>query len=134
MLTPPFDVMAIEKGYPSLPFAERNGLLVSGAATSKKFLTQRPDVAKRFLHATWRGLRAFKTDKNAAVQAMVKYMKLGPDMAASIYDNVMPRYSDTGYGTPDFLKEVLNVEFGKYDPLMEKRAFDFSIVKGFNPG
>jgi hypothetical protein len=63
---------------------------------------------------------------------MAKYMKVEPEMAGKIYDMWIGRYSQNGYESPDFLKQVLMFEFGKYSADMEKRAFDFSIVRGFS--
>jgi ABC-type nitrate/sulfonate/bicarbonate transport system substrate-binding protein len=128
VIIPPFDIDARDKGYPSLPFANKPGILMGGVSASTKFLENRPDVARRFLHATWRGLRYFKTDRAGSVKIMAERMKIKPALAAKIYDAWIGRISENGFEPQSFVDRVLTFEFGKTDEAMRKKAFDFSLL------
>ena len=132
ILLSPFDLNAQERGFQTLPFADKPGILMGGVSASGKFLRDRPDVARRFLNATWRGLRVFKTDKNKAVDAMAKAMKIERPLAGQMYDRWISRFSDAGFEDEGFMQQVLNFEFGKSSDELQKRAFDFSIVRSFS--
>jgi ABC-type nitrate/sulfonate/bicarbonate transport system substrate-binding protein len=131
VLISPFDVLAKDQGFNALPFANKPGVLMGGVSASQKFLKSRPDVARRFLHATWKGLHYYKTNRAGSVEVMAKYMKVEPAIAGKIYDMWIDRYSANGYESPDFIHQVMMFEFGKTSPEAEARAFDFSIVRAF---
>jgi NitT/TauT family transport system substrate-binding protein len=131
VLVSPFDVLAKDKGFNALPFANKPGVLMGGISASMKFLKNRPEVARRFLHATWKGLRYYKTNRTGSVEVMAKYMKVEPGIAGKIYDMWINRYSENGHEPADFIRQVLMFEFGKYRPEAEAQAFDFSIVRTF---
>jgi NitT/TauT family transport system substrate-binding protein len=131
VLVSPFDVLAQDKGFVPLPFANKPGVLMGGVSASGKFLANRPDVARRFLHATWKGLQYYKSNRAGSVAVMAKYMNVDAELAGKIYDTWIDRYSANGHEPDDFIKQVLAFEFGKYSEDMHKKAFDFSIIRGF---
>jgi NitT/TauT family transport system substrate-binding protein len=128
-LVAPFDILAEEHGLTKLPFADRPGLLQGGVAVNGKFLRDRPDVARRFLQATQRGLHILKTDKTKSVEMMVKYIKIDASLAGKIYDESIDRFSSGGFEGKSFKDQVLSFEFGKVTPELEKQVFDFSVVE-----
>jgi NitT/TauT family transport system substrate-binding protein len=131
VLLSPFDISAQEQGFVELPLADKPGIITGGVAVSGKFLRERPDVARRFLHATWRGLRFLKSNRDGAVTAMAKAMKIEPKLAGQIYDKWIDRFSANGAEDDSFIEQVLNFEFGKVGEEQSKRAFDFSLVRSF---
>jgi ABC-type nitrate/sulfonate/bicarbonate transport system substrate-binding protein len=131
VLLSPFDISAKEQGFVELSLADKPGIITGGVSMSGKFLRERPDVARRFLHATWRGLRFFKSNRDGAVTAMTKAMKIEPKLAGQIYDKWIDRFSANGLEDDSYIEQVLNFEFGKVSEEQSKRAFDFSLVRSF---
>lgn len=130
VLISPFDVAALgEPSLVSLPFANSPGVLMAGAAAHTSFLKDRPDVARRFLQATQEGLRYFNENRAESIKMMVKHLKIDEAAATKTYDMWIDRFTKDGSLDDDFVKQVLNFEFGKSTPEMVKKAFDFSIVK-----
>jgi NitT/TauT family transport system substrate-binding protein len=128
-LVAPNDVMAKEKGFTSLPFADKPGMLMGGVAASGKFLRDRPDVALRFMKATRQGLMTLLNDRASSVTVMAKTMKIDEKLAGEIYDNGITRYSQEGFEPDSFQDQALAFEFGDVKPGMRERAFDFSLVR-----
>jgi NitT/TauT family transport system substrate-binding protein len=132
VLLTPQDFLAKDRGYPSLPFADTDAILSGGVSANGRFLRERTDVARRFLHATWRALRTMKTDRATTVAAMAPYMKIDAALAGRIYDTWIDRMSDTGTADAAHIDRILAFEFGHPSAEMAQRAFDFSIVSSFN--
>jgi len=63
---------------------------LSGAAVSDKLLSEKPDLVKRFLRATIKGLRAYKANKSQSVSIMAKLTKLPEDEVSAAYDIESP--------------------------------------------
>jgi ABC-type nitrate/sulfonate/bicarbonate transport system substrate-binding protein len=133
VLISPFDVAALkEPTLAALPFANSPGVLMAGAAAHVKFLKERPDVAKRFIQATQEGLRYFRSNKAESIKLMVKHLKIDEDAATKTYDRWIDRFTADGAISDDFVRKVLEFEFGKASPDMVEKAFDFSIVKSLS--
>ena len=130
VLNPPYNLLAKEAGYRDLAeFSDEIGALQGGVAASDKFLKDRPDVARGFIRATWRGLNFFRTNREGTLPIMIKYMKVDRDMAGKIYDGSVDSLTETGYVSDEFQRKVLEFEFGRADQAMVQKAFDFSMVK-----
>jgi NitT/TauT family transport system substrate-binding protein len=131
VLLSPFDILATKAGYKAMALTDQPGILTGGIALSGKFMRERPDVVKRFMHATWRGLRTLKDNRDGTIAVMAKAMKIAPAMAAEIYDKWIDRYSATGFEDDAFLDKVLTFEFGQTSAERRAKAFDFSLVRSF---
>ena len=131
VLLTPSDFLAQDRGYRALAFADKPDVLSGGVSVNGRFLRQRPDVARRFLHATWRALRELKTDRGTTVSVMAEFMKIDAALAGRIYDAWIDRMSDTGTADKVHIDRILTFEFGHPSEDMAQRAFDFSIVAGF---
>jgi ABC-type nitrate/sulfonate/bicarbonate transport system substrate-binding protein len=130
VLNPPYNLLAKEAGFRELAeFSSETGALQGGVSMTDKFLRERADVARGFIRATWRGLRFFRTDRAGTVPIMSKYMNIERDMAEKIYDASVDAFTDTGFISDDFQKKVMEFEFGKAEPAMLQKAFDFSLVR-----
>lgn len=130
VLNPPFNLLAKEAGFRDLAeFSDEVGALQGGVAMSDRFLKSRPEVARGFIRATWRGLAFFRGNRAGTLPIIVKYMKVDRDMAQKIYDGSVDSLTESGFISEDFQKKVLEFEFGHGDDAMAQKAFDFSVVK-----
>ncbi len=133
VLTAPFDVAAAARPeLQELPFGNKPGVLMAGVSANTKFLYGRPDVAQRFLRATWEGLNYLITHRPESIKLVMKYLKIDEDTASKVYDRWIKRFEPDGALSPEFINEVLAFEFGNVSPDMAGKAFDFSVVKSFS--
>jgi ABC-type nitrate/sulfonate/bicarbonate transport system substrate-binding protein len=133
VLTAPFDVAATTRPeLQELPFANKPGVLMAGVAANTKFLYGRPDVAKRFLYATWQGLNYLISHRDESIKLIVKNLKIDEGVASKVYDRWIKRFEPDGVLSPEFIDQVLAFEFGKASPDMAGKAFDFSVAKTFS--
>jgi NitT/TauT family transport system substrate-binding protein len=130
VLNPPYNLLAKEAGFRDLAeFSDEVGALQGGVSMNEKFLKGRPEVARGFIRATWRGLKFFRANREGTLPIIVKYMKVDRDMAQKIYDGSVDSLTDEGFVSEDFQRKVLEFEFGRADDAMLHKAFDFSVVK-----
>lgn len=94
VLTTPYDVAAATRPeLQELPFANKPGVLMAGVAANTQFLYGRPDVAKRFLYATWQGLNFLISHRDETIQLMVKNLNIDEGTASKVYDRWVKRLS-----------------------------------------
>ena len=133
VLNPPYNVLAKEAGFTELAeFANEIGALQGGVSMTEKLLKERPQVARGFIRATWRGLRFFRNDRQGTIPILLKYMKVDREIGEKIYDGSVDSFIDTGFISEDFQRKVLEFEFDKADKGMAQKAFDFSTVRNLN--
>lgn len=134
-LTPPATLFAEELGFHSLfNFITEVGALQGGIATSNVFLSGRRDTAHRFLGATLKGLKYFKSERAGTVKIMTKFLDLTADKAARVYDESTASFVADGTISEDFQEKVLDFELktiGMDKRISRDRVFDFSIIKMF---
>jgi NitT/TauT family transport system substrate-binding protein len=129
VLNPPYNVLAKEAGFRELAeFANEIGALQGGISMAEKLLKERPEVARGFIRATWKGLRFFRSDREGTIPILTKYMKVEREIGEKIYDGSVDSFTDTGFISEDFQRKVLEFEFEKADKAMMQKAFDFSVV------
>jgi NitT/TauT family transport system substrate-binding protein len=132
MLVPPYNVLAREGGFREHEeFTGRVSVLQGGVSLSDKFVKERPDVARRFLQATTRGLRSYKSDRSDSIATLAKYMGVPTDTAAKIYEGSVTLFTDSGFVSETYQRQVIQYSLGKFDPGMPAKGFDFSIVRSF---
>jgi ABC-type nitrate/sulfonate/bicarbonate transport system substrate-binding protein len=105
--------------------------LQGGVATNSAFLNGRREVAQRFIGATVRGLRYFKSDRIGTVKIMTKYMNLNADTAGRVYDESVPSFVSDGTISEEFQDRVLDFELkaiGTDKKISRDKVFDFSLV------
>jgi NitT/TauT family transport system substrate-binding protein len=130
VLNPPYNLLAKEAGFRDLAeFSDEVGALQGGISVNERFLKGRPELARGFIRATWRGLNFFRTNRAGTLPIITKYMKVDRDMAQKIYDGSVDSLTDSGFVSEDFQRKVLEFEFGRADDAMLQKAFDFSVVK-----
>jgi NitT/TauT family transport system substrate-binding protein len=132
-LTPPASFVAEEYGfYPLFNFINEVGALQGGVATNNAFLNGRREVAQRFVRATVKGLKYFKSDRNGTVRVMTKYMNLNGETAGRVYDESVPSFVSDGTISEDFQDRVIDFELktiGTNKKISRDRVFDFSLVR-----
>ncbi|MGH7873927.1 MAG: ABC transporter substrate-binding protein [Candidatus Binatia bacterium] len=132
VLVPPFESRAKAEGFHELANFGKEDLgpfLGGGVSMSDKFIRERHDPATRFLRATWRGLRFFKTNRKGAVAISAKFLSLQPDVAESVYDGIVPLFTDYGYNSEEWQAKVLDHEVGRSDKTLVQKTFDFSVLR-----
>ena len=132
-LTPPASFFAEDLGfYPLFSFINEVGALQGGVATNSTFLNGRKEIAQRFIRATVKGLRHFKSDRSGTVKIMTKYMNLKTDTAVRVYDESVPSFVSDGTISEDFQDRVLDFELktiGTDKKISRDKVFDFSLTK-----
>jgi NitT/TauT family transport system substrate-binding protein len=132
-LTPPASFQAEEFGfYPLASFINEVGALQGGVATTTAFLQTRKTVAEKFLSATLKGLKYFKSKRSETVRVLAKFMELSSDKAARVYDESVPAFVSDGQISEEFQDKVLDFELktiGTDKKISKERLFDFSLIK-----
>jgi NitT/TauT family transport system substrate-binding protein len=132
-LTPPASFIAEEFGFhPLANFINEIGALQGGVATNTAFLNGRREIAQRFVRATVKGLKYFKSDRSGTVKIMTKYMNLNAETAGRVYDEIVPSFVSDGTISDDFQDRVIEFELktiGTDKKISRERVFDFSLIK-----
>jgi NitT/TauT family transport system substrate-binding protein len=132
-LTPPASFVAEDYGFhPLFNFINEVGALQGGVAANSVFLSGRREVAQRFIGATVKGLKYFKSDRNGTVKVMTKYMNLNADTAARVYDESVPSFVLDGTISENFQDRVIDFELktiGTDKKISRDRVFDFSLIR-----
>ena len=126
-LTPPSSFIAED-----FSFINEIGVLQGGVATNSAFLNGRREIAQRFIGATVKGLKYFKSDRSGTVKVMTKYMNLNADTAARVYDESVPSFVTDGTISEEFQDRVLDFELktiGTDKKISRDKVFDFSLAK-----
>ena len=138
VVTPPADFLAGEAGFHQLfSFENEIGALQGGVSTTETLLAKKPDAVARFLRATLKGLKYFKTNREGAVKAMVKFMTISSEMAQRIYDGNQSAFVSNGLVSEDFQEKVLDFELkaiGTDKKVRKEKVFDFSVMKSLATG
>jgi ABC-type nitrate/sulfonate/bicarbonate transport system substrate-binding protein len=132
-LTPPASFQAEQFGfYPLASFINEVGALQGGVSVNETFVRNRKSIAEKFLRATLKGLRYFKTNREGTVRIMTKSMDLNAAEAGRVYDETIPAFVSDGTISERFQDEVLDFELktiGTDKKIPREKLFDFSIIK-----
>src|ERR1043166_197153 len=134
-LTPPFNFRAEESGFRALvAFVKEDYLFEpAGAIVVRDHLFQSdPLLIEKFIRATLKGLLYIRQNRAGSVPILARLMKIQDDMAAKIYDLVLPGLTVDGTLNPELQKKVLEFVFRvqgiKGTPAAEK-FYDFAPVR-----
>jgi sulfonate transport system substrate-binding protein len=132
-LTPPASFLAEDFGfYPLFNFINEIGALQGGVAVNSAFLNGRREIAQRFIAATVRGLKYFKSERGGTVKVMTKYMNLSGETAGRVYNESVSSFVSDGMISEDFQDRVLDFELktiGTDKKISRDKVFDFSLIK-----
>ena len=101
-------------------------------ATNDQFIKTRPKIMHGFMRALVKSLRLVKHNREAAMDAMMKFSELDRQLAARTYDGMIGTFTTNGVvdeetqkNDLDIVREVLKIT--KEVPI--ERAYDFSFAK-----
>jgi ABC-type nitrate/sulfonate/bicarbonate transport system substrate-binding protein len=106
-----------------------------GVVVNTKTLAERFEYVRRFLRATVKSFRWFKTNEKGAVALMRKYGNFSEGDADTIHRMVVPLYSRDGTIPPSFQERMIALQ--KANLKVDKKVtpemvYDFSIVESLN--
>ncbi len=136
VLTLPGNLAAEDAGFKKLSsFEGEAGALTGGVATAEPFMSKSRDVLAKFLRATLKGLKYFKSNREGSARSMAKYMNIPLETALRTYDTAIPVFVSNGMIPDDFQDKVLDFELkaiGSDKKLSRDKYFDFSIMKSLS--
>ncbi len=100
-------------------------------ATTDRFIKEQPKLMAGFMRATLKALRLVKQNREAAVDAIVKFSELKRELAERTYDDVIKTFTSNGVVDEETQKNDLDIvrlvaKVTKEVPI--ERAYDFSIA------
>ena len=113
-LTPPFNFKAQESGLRELVAFVKQDYLVepAGAIVVRENLFQSdPLLIEKFIRGTLKGLLYIRQNRAGTIPLLAHLMKIQEDMAAKIYDMVLPGLTADGTIDPELQKKVLEFVF-----------------------
>ena len=103
-----------------------------GVATTENYLKRSPDLVRRFIRATLKGLRFYNKDSVVSVKLLSDWLKVEQKVARELYDVEHRSYTESGYRDEAFQREVIR-QFSRPQASREEfpasRVFDFRIVR-----
>jgi NitT/TauT family transport system substrate-binding protein len=100
-------------------------------ATTDRFIREQPKLMAGFMRATLKALRLVKQNREAAVDAIVKFSELKRELAERTYDDVIRTFTSNGVVDEETQKNDLDIvrlvaNVNKEVPIT--RAYDFSFA------
>ena len=118
VLDPPANVIAERQGMVSLVNLAEQGLVYqhTGAATTKKYIRDRPDIVRRYVKSQVEAVHRIYTDKETSVKVLVKYFgkNIDRDILEETWKNladerILPRKQ---YPSSEGIKTILGQQQG----------------------
>jgi ABC-type nitrate/sulfonate/bicarbonate transport system substrate-binding protein len=136
VLNPTDRLIARKNGFNELLFyGDHLEFVTAGAVVGEKTLAQRPDVARRFLRATLKGLLWFKSNEKEVASRMAKAMNVTEGEAAEVYQASVKTMSADGTITRSlqekmiaFQRKALKVE----REVAPEQVYDFTMLRAIN--
>ena len=101
-------------------------------ATNDRFIKEKPKQMHGFMRALLKALRLVRSNREAAIDTMIKFSELNRELAARTYDGMIGTFTSNGVvdeetqkNDLDIVRDVLNET--KVIPI--QRAYDFSFAK-----
>jgi len=100
-------------------------------ATTDRFIKEQPKLMAGFMRATLKALRLVKQNREAAVDAIVKFSELKKELAERTYDDIIRTFTSNGVVDEETQKNDLDIvrlvaKVTKEVPI--ERAYDFSFA------
>lgn len=116
MLSPPFHAMAKILGFRILAYlGDHVEQSLSGIGTSEKLLREKPEMVKKVLCASLKGLRFVRQNREETVQYIAKDWKLDRPLAEELYVSMIPAFSPDGSMGEKGILEMLEREREKLE-------------------
>jgi NitT/TauT family transport system substrate-binding protein len=134
-LTPPFNFRAQESGLRELVAFVKQDYLVEPAGSivvRENLFHSDPLLMEKFIRGTLKGLLHIRQNRAGTIPILALLMKIQEDMAAKIYDLVLPGLTADGTINPELQKKVL--EFvskvqGIKEPAVAEKIYDFAPLR-----
>lgn len=108
MLSVPLDIKAKLTGYKILAnAADYTTAYQGGIATTIKKINESPEMTEGMLAAYVQSLRGLKTNRDAAVDIIIKHFKVDKALATASYEQITPLFQDTPIIPPDVIETEL---------------------------
>jgi NitT/TauT family transport system substrate-binding protein len=128
VLSPPFNAMAKLMGFRNLAyFGDHFEQSLSGIGTSDKLLKERPDVVRRLLRATLKGLRFVRDNPADSIKYIAREWNVDQPLADELYRSMVPAFSPNGGMDEKGIREGLKREtdrMGMKDEISLSRVLD----------
>jgi len=134
-LTPPFNFKAEESGLRELVAFVKQDYLTEPAGAivvRENFFRSDPLLMEKFIRGTLKGLLHIRQNRASTIPILARLMKIQNDMAAKIYDLVLPGLTADGTITPELQKNVLEFMFkvqGIKEPAVAEKVYNFAPVR-----
>src|SRR5258707_11579621 len=87
---------------------------------------------EKMIRGTLKGLLYLRPNRAGTIQILARLMKIQEEMAAKIYDLVLPGLTENGTLNPELQKKVLEFVFkvqGIKEPAVAEKIYDFGPVR-----
>lgn len=138
VINPPSSFMAEKKGLAVIADVAQMGLIFqhTGAATTRRFLKERPDIVRRYVKSHVEAVHRIWTDKETTIRVLGKYMGGGieRDILEKSRDNILTEalLPKKQYPSLEGLKTVLD-DIAERDPRAKtakpEQFADFSFIR-----
>lgn len=132
LLSPPTSFAAENEGYSILLDLISMPLPYNSIASTRRFVRENPDVARRFIKAHLEAVHLLKTEREAGLKTLAKYLRRTKDRQLlersydiSTSDSILPRKQ---YPTLAGIKTVLDTVVKTYPKAASARPEDFIEV------
>ena len=137
MLQVPQNFIAQDEGYRKIAAgADVYRAVQGGLTTTKRVITERPEVVTRVIRATQKALRLIRNDKKFAIEFIKgPYLDMGKDRdkyAERVYDTAQQLFLTSGSVDEKLQREMIATAAQRVkpkDPVPPERVFDFSFAQ-----
>lgn len=139
LLSPPTSFAAEKEGYNVLLDVIVMPLPYNSIVSTRRFLRENPDPAKRFIKAHLEAVHLLKTDRESGIKTLAKYLRRTQDRHlleksydTSVSDTILPRKQ---YPTLAGIKTILDSLVKTYPKAASARPEDFTeigLIKEFD--
>lgn len=131
------DAGLLDKGRRLVDMYETVRIPYTGSATTDKMMRENPDLVKRYVRATVKGMHYMRAFKSETVDITTKYSKAPRNAGEVDYDAVVQSMTADGTASEKTLRddlevraEILNIPLDKIPPT--SKVYDFSLVEAVN--
>ena len=131
----PWQAQARRLGLKILPYAgDLVQLPMGGIGTSDKLIQNKPDLVKKVIRATLKGIAFLREKKNkeGVVAAMRQWFKIDQEIARESYDQMILAYPLNGTTSPEVLRkdlEIIQQPGGVQGDALLSRVVDFRLLR-----
>ena len=133
ILSPPFNAFAKTLGFRILAYlGDHVEQSISGIGTSEKLLREKPEMVKKVLRASLKGLRFVRQNRDETVQYIARDWSVDRPLAEELYLSMIPAFSADGSMAEKGIRETLERErekLGIKEEIPLARVVDLRLLK-----